>query len=301
MISKENFFGYDRYVLSNDVLEVSVITLGATVTSIRYRGREMTLGYPDAQGYIDGDAYIGAIVGRVANRIGSSRFALSGKEYLVTANEGKNQLHGGPNAFDKRRWQAQVSGDSLRFYLISEDGENAYPGKLTAWVTYTIDGSTLRIDFEGESDADTVFAPTTHMYFKLDDFDSVLDTELMINSSAYLEIDDELIPTGRLLPTEGDFDFKQLRKIGVELDHCFVIDGELACMTRAGGVTLRVKTNFPAVQIYTSGALGEPFGRHKGIAIEPEFYPDSPNHPNFPSILLKKDEKFHKFAEFIFE
>lgn len=298
---KENFFGYDKFSFGNEKLEISVISLGATVTSLKYEGRELLLNYGDAQGYLDGSSYICAAIGRYANRIGGSRFELDGKEYLLAANEGSNQLHGGPRSYDKRRWDAEILSDnSLRMSIHSPDGDNGYPGALDMAVTYTVEGSSFIMLFEGISDADTHFAPTTHVYFDLDGERNILEHKLFIDSRGWLEVDGELIPTGRIMPPEGDFDFSSLRKIERDYDHCFILGSEHACTLASGGLRMELYTDFPALQIYTSSAMGEPFGAHSAVAVEPEFYPDSPNKPHFPSTLLKAGEKFEKFARFKF-
>ncbi len=302
MVLKQEFFGNQKYVIDSGALRVSVTDLGATVTGIEFVGRQMLLGYETAEGYINGGAYIGALVGRYANRIARAAFTLNGKKYELRKNEGDNQLHGGPNAFDKRRWQAEVLGENrVRFTIFSPDGDNGFPGNLTASVTYTVNGSTLRLDFEGDSDADTVFAPTSHMYFNLDGAENILNTQMQINCSGYLEVGDGLIPTGRICPPEREFDFSSLRPFARNFDHCFPLKGEDACTARAGDVEMRIKTDFPAIQLYTAGALGEPFGPNRGFAIEPEFYPDSPNRPEFPTTTLKAGEHFHRYAEYGFK
>lgn len=298
-MKKENFFGYERYTFGSEELEVSVITLGAIVNSIRYKGRETVLRFDDAQGYLD-TTFICTAVGRYANRIGGSRFEINGVEYLLTANEGKNQLHGGPDSYDKRRWQAEVLADnSVRFFIDSPDGDNGFPGNLTMGITYTVLDNTLRMDIDGVCDKDTHFAPTSHMYFSLDG-GSALDHELWINASGWLEVDGELIPTGRVMKAEGDFDFSAMRKVGKDYDHCFALAGEHACAAQAGGIKLELYTDFPAVQIYTASAMGEPLGVNSGLAIEAEFYPDAPNKPDFPSTLLRAGEKFARYAEFVY-
>ena len=145
-MNQESYGRYEKFTFGSDVLTVSVITLGATVESLKFHGREMVLRYEDAEGYLSGSSYIGAAVGRYANRIGGARFTLNGREYVLPANEGKNQLHGGPRSYDKREWSAQVlSETSVRFTLISPDGDNGFPGELEASVTYTVEGGTLRL------------------------------------------------------------------------------------------------------------------------------------------------------------
>lgn len=301
MVQHEMFDGYERYVIASERLRVSVMALGATVTSLRFEGRELTLGYDSAAGYLRGISYIGAIVGRYANRIGGARFSIDGRKYRLTANEKGNQLHGGPEAFDRKVWNAEARGENaVRFTLDSPDGENGYPGALSAAVTYSVDGARLRIDFEGESGADTVFGPTTHMYFNLGGGEDILNTVLRINASGWVEADGELIPTGRVLPAEGDFDFRAPREIGRDFDHCFLLDGPDACAAEAGGVRLELRTDYPALQLYTGSALAAPHRKNQGFAIEPEFVPDSPNRPEFPSSVLRRGERFHRFAEYTF-
>lgn len=301
MVIKRDFCGEEEYLIDAGRLRVSVMALGATVTGIVLDGRPLALRYGTVREYLEGTAYIGALVGRYANRIGGASFDLNGIHYTLTKNEGENQLHGGPNAFDKRRWQAEiVDENSVRFSLFSPDGDNGFPGNLNAAVTYSVSGGTLRLDFEGESDADTLFAPTTHMYFNLDGEDSILETVFQMNCAGWLEVGEGLIPTGKICPAEGEFDFSSPRPLKRDYDHCFVLRGEEACTARAGEVTMSVRTDYPALQLYTGGGLGAPFGKNRGFAVEPEFYPDSPNHPEFPSPVLRAGEHFHKYVEYSF-
>ncbi len=295
----ESYGSYEKYTFGSETLCVSVITLGATVESLRYMGRETVLRYDDAQGYLAGGSFICAAIGRYANRIGNSRFTLNGKEYILPANEGANQLHGGPNSYDKRKWTAQVlSENSVRFTLISPDGDNGFPGTLTASVTYTVAGSTLRLDFGGVCDKDTVYAPTSHMYFALGE--NALDYSMQMDTKGYLEVDGGLIPTGRVMPPEGDFDFSAMRKIGRDYDHCFVLSDSRRCTVEAEGIRLDITTDFPAVQIYTASSMSAPHKPNCGLAIEPEAYPDSPNKPQFPSVVLHAGEEYHRWAEYSF-
>lgn len=302
MIKKEKFGEYEKYIIEAGALRAEAVTLGAAIKSLRCKGRETVLGYERPEAYAQDGACLCAAVGRYANRIGGARFRLDGREYALAANEGPNQLHGGPNSLHKRVWQAEPLGEaSLRFSIFSPDGDNGFPGNLSMAVTYSLSGGSLRIDFEGESDRDTVFAPTSHLYFNLDGSESVLDTELMINACGVLEVDGALIPTGKILPAEGRFDFSGMRKIREDYDNCFPLTSKAACRIRAGGLSMALETDFPAVQIYTGAFLGAPFGKNRGLAIEPEFYPDSPNHPEFPSTVLKKGQRFHKYALYSFE
>ncbi len=301
MVTKDASAKYDRYEITSDRMCVSIITLGAAVTDIFFKGKHCAIGFDSPEKYDDNPGFVGLVVGRYANRIGGSKFILDGKEYSLTPNEGKNQLHGGPDSWVKKVWDAEIlSEDSVRFTICAPDGENGFPGNMKASVTYTVKSSTLRLDFEGETDAPTVFAPTTHMYFNPAG-GSILDCSMKINASKWLQVDDELIPTGVLESCEGEFDFPSMRRIGRDYDHCFVLDSEDACTAECGDVCIRLKTDFPAMQFYTGTWLGEPFGRNGGFAIEPEFYPDSPNRPEWPSPVLRPGEIFRRYAEYCFE
>ncbi len=301
MIKRESFGDYEKFILSSGEMELEVTDLGATVTGLRYKGRELVLSMPEPKDYLEGSAYICACIGRYANRIGGARFSLGGREYMLSPNEGRNQLHGGPDSLDKRRWKAEEMERGVKFSIFSPHGDNGFPGNLEAALSYSLDGNELRLNFEARADMDTVYAPTSHMYFTLDGGGDSLDYELMINSDSYLETDSELIPTGRLLPARGSHDFRALRRIGLDLDTCFVLKDERACLMRAGGVSMELHTDFPALQVYTSSGLSAPFAPRMALALEPEFYPDSPNHENFPSTLLKKGELFHKYISFRFQ
>lgn len=300
MVKITNFGAYRQYVLESEDLRVSVMELGATVTGVDFRGRRVGLGYESAEDYLTHDAYLGAIVGRFANRIGGGSFPLNGQTVCVERNERGNTLHGGPESWDRRVWQSSVEGESVLFTLISPDGDNGFPGAVTASVRYTVTGGALRIDFEGDADADTVFAPTSHMYFNLRGEGSVLDTRMRIPAAGVLEVDEALIPTGRILPAAGDFDFSLSRPVGRNYDHAFVLQGTRACEASCGGVRLTLDTDFPALQFYTGEFLGEPFGESGGFAVEPEAYPDAPNHPDFPSALLRGGEHFRRWAVYSF-
>lgn len=300
MIVKREFENYDLYILANEHLQLSVTNLGATVVSLRYKGRETVLGYDSPALYLEKDAFLGAVIGRYANRIGGSAFTLGGVEYRLPANEGENQLHGGPDSYDRRPWEAEIRGETLRFTLQSPDGDNGFPGNLTAVVDYSLQGDTLRMDYEARCDKDTVYAPTSHMYFDLSGKGDSLKARLEVNADYVLEVDKGLIPTGRLLPVDPVFDFRKMRTVGRDYDHCFVLNGEYCCALEDGGLRMEIRTDFPAVQIYTGTFVPAPHGKNGGLAIEPEFFPDSPNKPDFPSTLLRAGEDFRRWAEYRF-
>ena len=301
MVTRTRFGAYELYTIDNGELAVSVTTLGATVTALRYRGRDCVPSYDSPEGYLGGAAYLGAAIGRYGNRIAGARFTLNGKEYRLPANEGANQLHGGPDSYDKRAWTAELLEDGVRFTLLSPDGDNGFPGNLTASVTYRVRDDALLLDFEGDSDADTVYAPTSHMYFDLSGRENCREASLMVNASRYLEVDGALIPT-EVTPVAGTrFDFRTMRPIGQAYDHCFVLDGEQACVLRDGDVQMTLSTDFPALQVYTGEFLPAPFRSFGAVALEPEAYPDSPNRPDFPSTTLRAGEHYHRRAAYRFE
>ena len=301
MITEKAFGGARLFTISGPELTVSVSTRGATVTSLRYRGRETVLGYDSDEGYLRGGAYLGATVGRVGNRIGGSAFVLNGVRYALRPNEGENQLHGGPDSYDRRLWIPERLGeDALRFTLDSPDGDNGFPGNLRAEVVYRVEGATLRIEFGGCCDRDTVYAPTNHMYFDLSGRGRILEARLWLGADRVVEPGPGLIPTGRLLPAEGAFDFSRLRPVGQDYDHAFVLSGQHACRMEDGGIAMDLFTDFPALQVYTGTHLGAPHRANHGLALEPEFFPDSPNHPDFPSITLRAGERFSRWAEYRF-
>ena len=300
MLRKARFGDCELYILENDCLRAAVTDLGATLVSLRAFGRETVLGYDSPEQYLAGKAYLGACIGRFGNRIGGAVFPLNGETVRLTPNEGPNQLHGGPCAFDKRRWTGEISGESLRLRLISPHGDNGFPGELRAAVTYSLRGASLRIDFEAESDRDTVYAPTNHSYFDLSGRGDCRKAELWLGADRVVEPGEGLIPTGRLLPAEGDFDFSRPRIIERDYDHAFVLSGEHACSLRDGGLRMDLFTDFPALQVYTGAFLHAPHRPHQGVALEPEFFPDSPNHPDFPNTTLHPGERFQRWAEYRF-
>ena len=301
MILERAFGEYRLFTLSTEELELSVTDLGATVQRLRYRGKDCILGYDSPEEYLAGGGYLGASVGRVGNRIGGSAFTLNGVRYALAPNEGPNQLHGGPSSYDRRRWDAETPDEhTLRFSLFSPDGDNGYPGNLRAWVLYRVEGGTLRIEFGGESDRDTVYAPTNHMYFDLGGVGKALDMRMQLWADRFVETGEGLIPTGRLLPAEGAFDFRQLRPVTQDFDHAFVLTGEHACTLEGGGLRMELFTDFPALQVYTGSGLCAPHRRNQGLALEPEFLPDSPNHPGFSDISLRAGERFSRWAEYRF-
>ena len=303
MITKSDFYGYNLYTVTNGDMEVSFSTLGGIVTEIKFKDQTVSLGYDDVQGYMDSDEYMGAIVGRCANRTSGAAVTVNGVKYKLAANVGENMLHGGVEnlPYNKRRWYAEVLGESsVRFTMRSPHLDNGFPGNLDIFTTYTVTGNSLRIDIEAQTDMDTYFAPAFHGYFNLDGSEKIFDHELQVNAASYVETQGEHIPTGRLLPCQSDMDFNAMRKIGHDYDKAFVLSDSHACTAKAGNIEMQLHTDFPSVQLYSGYAMSEKMGINHGFCLEPQFYPDSANRPEFPSTLLKAGENFHKFAEYRF-
>ena len=310
---------YKLFTIENkNGLKVSVTDLGATLQGILTPDRngefgDILLGYDNASGYLAGTEFFGASVGRYANRIGGARFSINGREYKITANEGENTLHGGVGFHKKRFDVVYRDEDSIMFELKSLDGDDGFPGNLTANVLYRLnDADELQIIFSASSDKDTVVNMCNHGYFNLRGEGDILDHELMINADRYTPVDEQLIPTGELRPVEGtDFDFRRMRRIENGFyDHNFVLNEGTLCAEvyePLSGRTMRLTTDMPGVQFYVGGSIPEQTGKYgdvyrknSGFCLETQFFPDSPNRPEFPSCLLKKDEVFMKKTVFKF-
>ena len=307
-------------------IEVSLLNLGAALIGVsvpvKDGGRkDLVLGYDKEEDYFEDRLFFGSTPGRFANRIGGARFTLNGNTYELPPNEGRNQLHGGENGFAKKLWETERRNDRVSFSYHSPDGENGYPGALTARVAYSLnDENELKIEYTATSDADTVINLTNHAYFNLSGgADTVQDHLLQINSDSYVVTDTENIPTGELRKTSGSaMDFSAPKRIGDAvrsceeaiknfggLDSCFALKGEglrsAAILTEpAGGISLEVMTDLPGLQIYTgqyippgtAGRGGMSFGPFSGVCLEAQHLPDAPNRPEFPSAVLKKGETF---------
>ena len=300
MVEKKTFSGVDFWMLRSNELRVGVTALGAAVTDIHFQGRSVALGYDSPAQYRAGRDYLGAVIGRCANRIGGGRFSLDGRTYSLSRNENGSTLHGGTDSWDKRLWTGEMKDGALRLRLLSPDGDNGFPGALCVCVSYRVENNALRIDFEGEAKSDTVFAPTSHIYFNLRGTGSVLGTHVRLLAAQYLETDGKKIPTGRLLPCDDGMDLRREGPLTRSFDHAFVLNGTRAFEAEADGVRLTLDTDFPALHFYTGDFLGAPFVKNSGFAIEPECYPDAPNHPTFPSVLLRAGQRFHRFALYTF-
>jgi aldose 1-epimerase len=327
------------YTLSAGELSFSITTLGATWTSIivpsrRGRKEDVLLGAPSFTGYSAGQPALGITVGRFANRIGGAAFTLDGRTYKLEKNNGPNSLHGGRRGYDKALWKAESykekDGIYVRFEHESPDGDSGFPGKLRAVVTYGLTKSNEIIaSYQAKADERTPVNLTNHAYFNLagEGKGSILDHELTLHSSSLLEVDEGLIPTGKILPVEGTpYDFRSPKPIGKDLeaairagapggyDHCYVVDGETGklrpcaeAFEGTSGRTLKILTTQPGVQFYTGnnlkevpGKFGALYNRHDGFCLETQHYPDAPNKPEFPDSVFGPGRDYREKAVFAF-
>jgi len=322
------------YLLEAGDYKASWCDYGATWLSFVMPDRrgikdDVILGFSSFPPYAGKHPYFGATIGRVANRIADSKFALEGKEYKLFANDGKNHLHGGRRGFNRSLWSAEmnsIGGDpALRFSLLSPDGDEGYPGNLEIALTITLKGNgELSLDYEAESDKPTPLNLTNHAYFNLsgEGAGTILNHRLTLNCSHYLRAASDLIPIqGTPALVEGSsFDFRQPKPMGKDLgnglagyDHCFVIDSPDLLKPFAfvseenSGRKLSVSTTSPAVQFYTGNFLdgiigkhGSMYGKHSGFCLETEYYPDSPNRPDFQSCLAEPGKKWHQATKYSF-
>jgi aldose 1-epimerase len=319
----------DGYTLKNNVgFEVSIIAYGGAITSLKTPDRNGTfanivLGYETVDDYVRNPRYFGALIGRHANRIARGRFSLNGVEYQLPCNNGVNHLHGGFKGFDKRAWDVREDRNVLHLSYFSKDGEEAYPGNVMAFVDYTLLDNELRIDYRATTDRDTIVNLTNHSYFNLRGEGTILDHELTLNAGSYTPVTEDLIPTGEIKHVGGTpMDFRSGKAIGSDLgsvaggyDHNFVLndwDGTLRPVARLAesttGRVLQVLTTEPGMQFYSGNFLdGSQVGRngiayvkYAGLCLEPQHFPDAPNHSNFPSTVLRPGEEYKHTTIFRF-
>jgi len=259
----------------------------------------VVLGCETPEEYAANPRYLGAIVGRYANRIANARFTLDGRTYRLAANSGANHLHGGVTGFDKRVWRASGAGAaSLELRYLSPDQEEGFPGNLDVSVTYTLsDRNELIVDYCATTDKPTPVNLTQHSYFNLAGEGSVTDHLLQIDAEAITVVDQDLIPTGVLEPVAGTpFDFRTLTPIGARrggnYDHNFVLKRGVRVVEPKSGRTLDVHTTEPGVQFYT--------GYSRGLCLETQHFPDSPNQPSFPSTILRPGTEYRSRTAFTF-
>ena len=319
--------------------EVSIATLGGTLTSLKVPDREgrpgdVVLGFDRLEDYLRPQPYLGCLIGRCCNRIAGGRFSLADREYQLSKNAGPHHLHGGVCGFDKVVWEAQAvkdnEGPGLQLSYLSVDGEEGYPGNLQVQVLYKLtEDNRLVIDYTAETDAATLVNLTHHSYFNLGSTGDILDHLLTVQASAVTAVDDAGIPTGEIQPVVGTcLDLRRastmrsifacaggdLRQDG--LDHNFVLERPNEWLSLAAslycpgsGRRMRVYTTEPGLQVYTANLLdgscvgrdGRTLGRYAGICFESQHFPDSPNHAQFPSISLLPGETYRQTTIYCFD
>jgi aldose 1-epimerase len=321
-----------QYTLTNTSGSiVKIINYGAIITSIivpdkKGKLEDVALGYDTLQEYINDKACIGTVVGRYGNRIGKGQFQLEGKTYKLAINNGENHLHGGIVGFNKKLWNAEaIDGNepALKLTLISPDGEEGYPGKVTLVVTYTLTNKNeLRVDYKGTTDKTTVLNPTQHSYFNLsgDPSQTILDHQISIESDSTTVADKGQIPTGKFAEVANTpLDFRTMKRIGDRIDEKFeqiLIGGGYdnnwvlrnynkqvrkvaEVYEPKSGRIMIVFSDQPGIQFYSGNSLGETKGkngviykRRTGLCLEAQGYPDTPNKPEFPSVVLKPGDVY---------
>jgi aldose 1-epimerase len=312
----------ELFELTNGRVSASILPYGGIIRSLHVPDREgraasVVLGYPRLTDYFERPSYVGALVGRYANRIAFGRITVAGHTRQLTTNNGRHHLHGGHCGFDKRLWDAaEISseeGVGVTLSRASPDGEEQYPGTLHATVTYSITArDELVLEYRARTDAPTVVNLTQHSYFNLggDAHETILDHELTVHAEHYTPVDHELIPTGDVAPVAGTpLDFRSPTRVGARLadghqqlrraggyDHNFVLQRSgpgLASAAvlhhRGSGRTLEVLTTEPGIQFYDGHLLDRP---HAGLCLETQHFPDSPNRPAFPSTQLEPGQTY---------
>lgn len=309
----------DAITLTGGGLTARVLTLGAIVQDLRLEGVDhpLVLGCPDPADYFGPGRYLGAIVGRVANRIGGARFTLDGQEHQVSANfRGRHLLHGGAEGTDVQIWQIDEQGeDRARLSLVLPDGHMGFPGEMRITCTITLHDRMLDFQLEAVSDKPTPCNLTHHGYFDLDGQGDIRRHRLRIDAASYLPVDDDLIPTGEIAPVPATpFDFRRPREIGdAGYDHNFCLsDGDLplrevAEVTGRSGLSMQVLTTAAGLQFYDGvqlndvpGLEGRVYGPHDGFAMEAQGWPDSVNRPGFPQQILRPGETWRMQVQYRF-
>ncbi|MFZ0865632.1 MAG: aldose epimerase family protein [Candidatus Sulfotelmatobacter sp.] len=326
----------EMYTLADGEIEARIMTYGGIVVSLRTPDRngkldDIVLGCDSVEKYVVQTAHFGGIIGRYANRIAHGTFQLDGQTYSIPKNDGDNALHGGIRGFDKVVWTAKEITDGIELTYVSKDGDQGFPGTLATTVRYTLSGSALRIDYSATTDKDTVLNLTNHSYFNLagQGNGDILRHVVKIDASRFTPVDATLIPTGELKPVEGTpFDFRTPHVVGERIvaddaqlrlghgyDHNFVLDHPAGQLAEAAevyepttGRILRVSTTEPGLQFYTGNHLdgsitgkdGRVYKPRFALCLETQHFPDSPNHPSFPSTELKPGQRFHSVTVFEF-
>lgn len=322
-------------IRSDAGVEASVISYGAVVRDLvvpsRNGRQRVVLGFERLQDYVDHSPYFGAIAGRFANRIARGRFRLGERVYHLSINEPPNHLHGGLVGLSRRVWRVAAFGPSwVALTVFSPDGDQGYPGNLTATCIYRLVNATLRIELSATADAETPVNLCHHSYFNLDGSSTILDHDLQLAADFYTPTDDELIPTGEVRSVhDTPYDFRARRPVrslasgeAFHYDMNFVLSRDTldhaespplaraaTLSSAASGIALSVWTSEPGLQFYdghlldvpAAGLGGARYGANAGLCLEPQRFPDSPNRPHFPDTLLRPMQIYRQVTEYRFE
>lgn len=325
------------YTMKNtNGMEMSVTDYGATLVSLLAEDkngekRDVVLGYDSVEGYEKGQIFLGATVGRNANRIGGAAFELGGKEIHLDANERGNNLHSGFDFYNKRLWEVKQSdSQSITFALFSPDGDQGYPGDVRIEVTYTLtDDNEVKISYRGFPTEDTILNLTNHSYFNLngEGQETILNHVVWLDADAFTETDAELIPTGKMIETEGTpMDFRESKPIGKDIDseyeplrlaggydHNWALNnhGKFQKVAKAysplSGIYMDIMTDLPGVQMYTGNGIdneigkgGKCYGKNAAVCFETQYFPDAVHHPNFEVPVCKGGETYHTVTVYKF-
>ena len=308
-----------------EVLDYGVIIRSILVPDQKGQPVDVVLGYDTLEEYVSDTEYLGATVGRFANRIKNACFELNGKTYALFANDGNNHLHGGKRGFNKYLWESRQEGNTVVFSRTSPDGEEGYPGNLNIRVTIGWEGNSLVIRYDAKSDQDTVVNFTNHSYFNLNGAGNgnINQHVMEIKADQFTLNADDCVPTGEIVPVEGTaMDFRTPKAIGRDADNDepsvkpfggydsnFVISGHPVATTVGDqtGITMVTDTDQPGVQLYTANALtdrkgkgGKEYSSRSAFCLETQHYPDSVHHPEWPTCTLRAEEKFHSFTSYTF-
>jgi aldose 1-epimerase len=305
--------------IGNGTLRCTVLDLGCSLRSLEFEGRDVLLGYDDADSYLHNGGHFGGVIGRYANRIKDGRCPIGDEVFQLSRNRDGNHMHGGNDAFDKRVWHISKHDDSsVIFGLEDRDGSEGYPGNLHITCEYRIEGNSLIARYTATSDRDTVCNIINHAYFNLGDSKDVTDHTVRLEADEYTPLGEGSIPTGAIESVEGTgMDLRKGKQLkGMSGYDCnWVVRGYDGSVRPAGsawcdstGIRLDVLTNMPGIQFYTGNGIkegtkgknGSVYGRWSGLCLETQHFPDAPNHPNFPSAVLHEGETYEHITEYRF-
>ncbi len=316
------------FIIANGNLKAEILDYGVTIRSLFVPDKngnliDVVLGYDTVQEYEENDGYLGATIGRVGNRIKEGKFTLNGENYTLAVNNGPNHLHGGLKGFDKAIWKADERENSVVFSHFSPDGDEGYPGNLSVTVTVTLEENGISLDYAAETDKDTVINLTNHSYFNLNGKGDVLEHTLKLNADKFNAGDNDCLPTGEIASVFGTvMDFTKEKTIGFGIDSSepcvklsggydsnFILSGSPAAVLKSeeSGIEMTVLTTEPGVQVYSANFLtprkgknGAKYTYRNALCLETQHFPDSIHHPEWPTCILKKGEKFESKTTYCF-